>query len=65
MNRDEIEAALARHAALIRTREGGGAPQVPIRPREAEPNSLPLVRLMMTVLMGVLALALLAWAAWN
>ena len=65
MNRDEIEAALARHAALIRAREGGGAPQVPIRPREPEPNHLPLVRLMMTVLMGVLALALVAWAAWN
>ena len=65
MNRDEIEAALARHAALIRARKRGAAPQVPIRPREPEPKNLPLVRLMMTVLMGVLALALLAWAAWN
>lgn len=65
MNRDEIEAALARQAALIRARERGGAPQVPIRPREPEPKNLPLVRLMIAVLMGVLALALLAWAAWN
>ena len=65
MNRDEIEAALGRHAAGMR----GSKRRTPIAPTEREegtkPGNHPLVTLLMVVLMGVLVLALLAWAAWQ
>jgi hypothetical protein len=65
MNRDEIEAALGRHAAGMR----GGKRRTRITPTEREegtkPGNHPLVTLLMAVLMGVLALVLLARAAWQ
>jgi hypothetical protein len=65
MNRDEIQAALGRHAAGMR----GSKRRTPIAPTEREegtkPGNHPLVTLLMVVLMGVLILAVLAWAAWQ
>jgi hypothetical protein len=62
MKRDQIEAELARHEAVIRGRKRG-AQQAQIR-REAA-ASQPLVSLLTAVLIGVMALALLAWVAWD
>ena len=65
MNRDEIQAALGRHAAGMR----GSKRRTPIAPTEREegtkPGNHPLVTWLMVVLMGVLILAVLAWAAWQ
>jgi hypothetical protein len=65
MNRDEIEAALARHAAAIRDSKRKTPVASMGREEATKSSNHPLVTLLMVVLTGVMVLVLFAWLAWQ